>query len=175
MTSANHRCCLYLYSNNDNRSLISVSSSFLDPRGVFIIRAYRGHLGKDVGSDMCNVLFIWQGSMAQDRIVQSTKKLAMTFVGILVTEHVSIELVREGQETADFWEFVMKNGSVEKGVNYGCGLYDDLYVGLTEGNLEYIQYYFLDNFVSLETFLYRRYNGKGQQWYTHFYQHLSYT
>ena len=122
---------------------MSISSSLLDSQGVFIIRTYReipedlkGTTAREVGNDgLCNYIFIWKGSSADDSSVQSTHTLVMTFRGILVTDNVCVELVLEGEEPSEFWEIVLKEENRNSGVvSYGCEVFDDLHTGATEGN-----------------------------------------
>ena len=109
-----------------NRELLNPRQSLLDPGGVFLLRP---DIPLDSNQETIPTssnypLYIWFGSEATERVVEVAKGLAQNFLGVLVPDEATVQIISEGNEPEEFWGFVLKDFSFSSSESVS---FDDLY------------------------------------------------
>ena len=98
---------LKLCRNNESRKVLTPRTSLLDPRGVFLIRALLDATA--VGSRQAHYLFMWCGKEATPATISIAENLGHSMFGVLTRSDVVTKVV-QGEETPEFYEFVVNDG-----------------------------------------------------------------
>mmetsp|Transcript_3157 Transcript_3157/g.4475 ORF Transcript_3157/g.4475 Transcript_3157/m.4475 type:complete len:1125 (-) Transcript_3157:154-3528(-) len=100
---------LKLCRSSESRKIITPSTSLLDPKGVFLIRALREPSATSTESSQEHFLFMWCGSESSDSTADIVERLAKNMFGI-ITRAVAVFRVKQGEESALFKEFLLDDG-----------------------------------------------------------------
>ncbi len=119
----------------DTRKLVALTTSVLDSRGCFILRVF--------DKSSAPLLFLWQGSKASAGTAEIALKLSEDFFGVF-SKAETVERVKEGSESASFFEYVHNDGTFNAKVSkFSCEDFYDLRP-ISEQGLENLRQQTLD-------------------------------
>ena len=107
---------LKLCRNLNSRRILVPSTSLLNPKGIYILRAVKGNK---------HHLYLWRGRLTKDSTVEKSIKLATMMVRVF-SNASSITKIIEGEETDEFLSFLLKDGPF-KVPDDNSASYDDFY------------------------------------------------
>jgi hypothetical protein len=119
LTHDSHTPVLKLCRDPQSRRILTPALSFLDPKGVFVVRAPE----RKKDDDKEPVIYIWKGSEATEETAEIAQRLAGYMRGIISSAEKLI-LVREGSEPLEFFQYLEKNDKFDREKSR---VYDDLF------------------------------------------------
>jgi hypothetical protein len=95
---------LKLCRNNQNRRILVPSTSLLNPKGIFILRAVKVN-----GESIDHELYIWVGSQSDERCLEDAIHLTKLMINIF-SKAETVKIVRQGQDDMNFIRSIVQDG-----------------------------------------------------------------